>query len=71
MSGPGSWVPSRPGRTAAGFTLMEMLVTLMLVSFATMLMFQMLGSYRIGLEMLLLNALFTLGGLWLVSRKAS
>jgi len=47
VSGPGSWVPSRPGRTAAGFTLMEMLVTLMLVSFATMLMFQMLGSYRI------------------------
>ena len=40
-------MPSRPGRTAAGFTLMEMLVTLMLVSFATMLMFQMLGSYRI------------------------
>jgi hypothetical protein len=31
----------------------------------------LLGSYRIGLEMLLLNALFTLGGLWLVSRKAS
>lgn len=36
----------RPG----GFTLMEMLVTLMLVSFATMLMFQMLGSYRIARE---------------------
>ena len=33
-----------------GFTLMEMLVTLMLVSFATMLMFQMLGSYRIARE---------------------
>ena len=32
---------------SAGFTLMEMLVTLMLVSFTTMLMFQMLGSYRI------------------------
>lgn len=30
-----------------GFTLMEMLVTLMLISMATMLMFQMLGSYRI------------------------
>ena len=30
-----------------GFTLMEMLVTLILVSFTTMLMFQMLGSYRI------------------------
>ncbi len=29
---------------------MEMLVTLMLVSFATMLMFQMLGSYRIARE---------------------
>ncbi|WP_189375950.1 hypothetical protein [Thermomonas carbonis] len=29
---------------------MEMLVTLMLVSFATMLMFQMLGSYRIANE---------------------
>lgn len=36
----------RPG----GFSLMEMLVTLMLVSFATMLMFQMLGSYRIARE---------------------
>ncbi len=33
-----------------GFTLMEMLVTLMLVSFATMLMFQMLGSYRVARE---------------------
>ena len=32
---------------ARGFTLMEMLVTLVLISFATMLMFQMLGSYRI------------------------
>jgi general secretion pathway protein J len=30
-----------------GFTLMEMLVTLVLISFATMLMFQMLGSYRV------------------------
>ena len=37
-------------RRAAGFSLMEMLVTLMLVSFATMLMFQMLGSYRIARE---------------------
>lgn len=35
---------------AAGFTLMEMLVTLVLVSFATMLMFQMLGSYRVAHE---------------------
>ncbi|GAB1408571.1 type II secretion system protein [Thermomonas brevis] len=34
----------------AGFTLMEMLVTLMLVSFASMLMFQMLGSYRVAKE---------------------
>lgn len=34
----------------SGFTLMEMLVTLMLVSFATMLMFQMLGSYRVARE---------------------
>jgi general secretion pathway protein J len=37
-------------RRPRGFTLMEMLVTLMLVSFATMLMFQMLGSYRIARE---------------------
>lgn len=35
---------------AGGFTLMEMLVTLMLISMATMLMFQMLGSYRIANE---------------------
>ena len=35
---------------ASGFTLMEMLVTLVLISFATMLMFQMLGSYRIARE---------------------
>ncbi|MEO5836893.1 MAG: type II secretion system protein [Thermomonas sp.] len=34
-------------RHLAGFTLMEMLVTLILVSLTTMLMFQMLGSYRI------------------------
>ena len=33
-----------------GFTLMEMLVTLVLVSFSTLLMFQMLGSYRIARE---------------------
>lgn len=37
-------------RRDSGFTLMEMLVTLMLVSLATMLMFQMLGSYRIARE---------------------
>jgi general secretion pathway protein J len=37
----------RRAASRAGFTLMEMLVTLMLVSFTTMLMFQMLGSYRI------------------------
>ena len=36
-----------PVDKASGFTLMEMLVTLVLISFATMLMFQMLGSYRI------------------------
>ena len=29
---------------------MEMLVTLVLISFATMLMFQMLGSYRVARE---------------------
>lgn len=34
-------------RRAGGFTLMETLVMLMLVSFAALLMFQMLGSYRI------------------------
>ena len=38
------------GGSAAGFTLMEMLVTLVLVSFTTMLMFQMLGSYRVARE---------------------
>lgn len=32
---------------SSGFTLMEMLVTLVLVAFTTMLMFQMLGSYRV------------------------
>ena len=37
-------------RVHHGFSLMEMLVTLMLISFATMLMFQMLGSYRIANE---------------------
>lgn len=36
--------------TADGFTLMEMLVTLVLVSMTTMLMFQMLGSYRVARE---------------------
>ena len=35
------------GAKSAGFTLMEMLVTLILVSLTTMLMFQMLGSYQI------------------------
>lgn len=38
------------GARRSGFTLMEMLVTLVLISFATMLMFQMLGSYRIANE---------------------
>ena len=37
-------------RAAAGLTLMEMLVTLVLVSLATLLMFQSLGSYRIAKE---------------------
>ena len=40
----------RARRFRGGFTLMEMLVTLVLISFATMLMFQMLGSYRIANE---------------------
>lgn len=35
---------------ASGFTLMEALVTLMLISFASLLMFQTLGSYRIAKE---------------------
>jgi type II secretory pathway pseudopilin PulG len=39
----------RPG-SARGFTLMETLVMLMLVSFAVLLMFQMLGSYRVARE---------------------
>lgn len=37
-------------RRTGGFTLMEMLVTLVLISFASMLMFQMLGSYRVAKE---------------------
>lgn len=37
----------RVAGSTGGFTLMEMLVTLVLVSFTSMLMFQMLGSYRI------------------------
>ena len=37
-------------RSSHGFTLMEVLVTLVLVSLATMLMFQMLGSYRVARE---------------------
>lgn len=39
-----------PPRFNRGLTLMEMLVTLVLVSLATMLMFQMLGTYRIANE---------------------
>ncbi|MES2857701.1 MAG: hypothetical protein V4704_00795 [Pseudomonadota bacterium] len=35
---------------AAGFSLMEALVTLMLISFVSLLMFQMLGNYRIAKE---------------------
>ena len=42
--------PSGPRPRNRGFTLMEMLVTLVLVSFTTLLMFQMLGSYRIARE---------------------
>lgn len=49
---------ARPARPA-GFTLMEMLVTLMLVSFATLLVYQMLGSYRIARE----RAMAQTGGL--------
>ena len=37
-------------RAPRGFTLMETLVMLVLVSFAVLLMFQMLGSYRIARE---------------------
>lgn len=37
-------------RAVSGFTLMEVLVTLVLISLATMLMFQMLGSYRVARE---------------------
>lgn len=39
-----------PRRAIAGFSLMEALVTLMLVSFVSLLMFQMLGNYRIAKE---------------------
>ena len=42
--------PMQAGARRGGFTLMEMLVTLMLISFASMLMFQMLGSYRVAKE---------------------
>ena len=49
--GHGPWAsPGGNAARAAGFTLMEMLVTLVLISFTTMLMFQMLGSYRIARE---------------------
>lgn len=41
---------SPQGGQPRGFTLMEMLVTLVLVSFTAMLVFQMLGSYRIARE---------------------
>lgn len=44
---------SRNPRTraaVAGFSLMEALVTLMLISFVSLLMFQMLGNYRIAKE---------------------
>lgn len=39
-----------------GFTLMETLVMLVLVSFAVLLMFQMLGSYRLARERVLAHA---------------
>lgn len=42
--------PTVPRGGAPGFTLMEMLVTLVLIGFATMLMFQMLGSYKVARE---------------------
>ena len=47
-----SWRTQRRGSRSlavrvGGFSLMEMLVTLILVAFTTMLMFQMLGSYKI------------------------
>lgn len=38
------------GAVSRGFTLMESLVMLLLVSFATLLMFQMLGNYRVAKE---------------------
>lgn len=41
---------TRPRPPQAGLSLMEALVTLVLVSLATMLMFQTLGSYRIAKE---------------------
>ena len=42
-----STLAARAPLSSRGFTLMEVLVTLLLISFASMLMFQMLGSYRI------------------------
>ncbi len=50
MSARSTRLPAVATARASGFTLMEMLVTLVLISFATMLMFQMLGSYRIANE---------------------
>jgi general secretion pathway protein J len=43
------------GVRAAGFTLMETLVMLLLVSLATAMMFQMLGSYRVARERFLIQ----------------
>ena len=50
MSARSARLRARATAKGGGFTLMEMLVTLVLISFATMLMFQMLGSYRIANE---------------------
>ena len=50
-----AWVGGS-ARKARGFTLMETLVMLVLVSFAVLLMFQMLGSYRVAGERIAANA---------------
>lgn len=46
------------GRVPRGFTLMETLVMLLLVSFSSALMFQLLGSYRIARERVLVQGEF-------------
>ena len=50
--------PGCRGLAPRGFTLMETLVMLLLVSFASALMFQMLGSYRIARERVLVQGEF-------------